>query len=480
MKRLAEAIRAYNEAAERLKAAADAIDEAADDISEEDAAKLRTAYDEAKTDAESRKKQVDELQEIADARDAHPVIDSKPEPEVRDKDGNTVLTPANSSGYAGYAFRGRVAETVRVTREPLTYERGVGLEGNSFFWDLAKGLTSKGVPDEEARKRLFRHMEEMHAEKRTNISQTAGQGGEFIPPLWMQDEWIRVARAGRPFANAIGSKPLPGGTNQINFPSLAGGGAVAVQSDAGAVQSTDPTTGSVTAQYQTIAGQVDLSRQLLDFSVPGMDEVIFDDLARAYAAKLDTSLLNGTVTNAKGIIQTSSINSNTYTDASPTGPELYPFLGGAISKIATNRFLPPDLWVMHPRRWYWLMTQTDTSGRPLVVPRDYANFNAYGLGDAIAAEAIVGTLLGLPVCIDSQIPTTNGAGTNEDQIVCTRTADNYFYEEPAPRMRLFEEVLSNTLQIRVQVFGYYAYTAARYPKATCLTSGTGLTAPTGF
>ena len=42
----------------------------------------------------------------------------------------------------------------------------------------------------------------------------------------------------------------------------------------------------------------------------------------------------------------------------------------------------------------------------------------------------------------------------------------------------FEEVLSGTLQVRILVFGYYAFTFARYAKANSIISGAGLVTPT--
>src|SRR5436309_690056 len=40
-------------------------------------------------------------------------------------------------------------------------------------------------------------------ETRTNPNRTDGQGGYFVPPLWLVDEFIPLIRAGRVFANSV-------------------------------------------------------------------------------------------------------------------------------------------------------------------------------------------------------------------------------------------------------------------------------------
>jgi hypothetical protein len=77
-------------------------------------------------------------------------------------------------------------------REPLVYERN---NGASFYRDVWLA-SSKDHADADARERLERHVTQMRVEKR-DISTTAGGGGEFVPPAYLQDQWITLARAGR-------------------------------------------------------------------------------------------------------------------------------------------------------------------------------------------------------------------------------------------------------------------------------------------
>jgi hypothetical protein len=48
------------------------------------------------------------------------------------------------------------------------------------------------------------------------------------------------------------------------------------------------------------------------------------------------------------------------------------------------------------------------------------------------------------------------------------------------RVRVLQEVLSGTLQVRIQLYNYVAAMQHRRPKAISVISGTGLVAPTGF
>ena len=221
-----------------------------------------------------------------------------------------------------------------------------------------------------------------------------------------------------------------------------------------------------------------VSQQLVDLSVPGIDIVIFDDLTRAYDTKLDVAVISGTVTNAKGLDQLAGTNtSRTYTSNTPTVPGLYPKFAGAIADVNTGIFMPPDVIAMHPLRWAWILSALDSSNRPLIVPSGQPGFNAAGLETRVAAENIVGNMFGLPVVIDASIPTGLGASTNQDEIFVYRSDQLYLYESP-PVLRIFEEVLSNTLQVRFQLYGYYALILGRLPKAISIIGGTGCTAPT--
>jgi hypothetical protein len=184
----------------------------------------------------------------------------------------------------------------------------------------------------------------MLVEKRA-ITRVDGAGGEFVPPLWLLDEYAAAQRALRPFADEVRNIPLPAGTDSINVPRITTGSLTGVQTaDNAAVTAQDLVTATVTAPVRTIAGQVDAAMQLLDQSPIAFDEIVFEDLIADYAMQLDIQLLERLrrVRPAARHPEHVGINAITYTDATPTVPELYPKLADALNQASNNRKRVPD------------------------------------------------------------------------------------------------------------------------------------------
>ncbi|MFN0092905.1 MAG: phage major capsid protein [Acidimicrobiales bacterium] len=443
MKTLVERHRAaYEHAVLSARAAEDAILNAADDIDPDQLAALEQTATEAVTEVERTRGNLHEAERtqraLDDARGVH-------------------IEPATTTatGAAGtFEFR-----TVKVGGEAQTYRPDVA---HSFFRDL---LASKDG-DVEARDRLLRHDRETR-----DLSTTATAGGDFLPPLYLASLWANVPRAGRPFADACAKATLPPQGTAITVPKMSTGTTVATRSDNGAVSETDAVTATVSHIVTEIAGQQDIGRIVLMRSFPGLDQVIFDDLISDYDMKLDAQLLNGTGTapQHRGINAVASINTVTYTDASPTAAELHPKLYDAIQKISTNRLTKKATHlVMHPRRAAWLASNL-SSTFPLY---QQGSLNqAAGTQDMGFAMSIAG----LPVIEDANILTTIGAGT-EDEIYAVVMSDLVLMEGSI-QTRVFEEVGSGTGTVRLQVFAHSAFISARYASGITQIRGTGLIAP---
>jgi HK97 family phage major capsid protein len=405
----------------------------------------------------------------------------------------------------------------RVLSEPRTYSDG---SRHSYFLDLARRTLNQGDGDggiEAARDRLERHAAELRVElpereahrdeaareqndrefrsagysrrarasafeTRVNPNRTDGQGGDFVPPLWLIDEYIDLPRFGRPMANLCKNLPLPSGTDSINLPKVNTGTTVAVQTaDAAAVSSTDLTDTSVSAPVRTIAGQQDIAIQLLDQSPISFDEVVMADLLADYDSKLDIQVANGSGASGQvtGIIPTSGINAVTYTDASPTLPELWVPLLQSASLVATKRKMPATGVVLTPSMWYWALSQLDADNRPLILPNQNV-MNSMGEAGGLNVDGPAGMFTyGLPAALDGNIPSNLGTGTNETRIITARWQDLYLWEGQM-RSRVLSEILSGTLQVRIQVYGYVGFMANRRPEAISVISGTGVIPTAGF
>ncbi len=341
--------------------------------------------------------------------------------------------------------RAALTETnVRVKSEAPTYERG---SRQSYFRDLALAQINQ---DRSAQARLDRHAEEIELESRTNPNRTDGTGGYFVPPAWLMDQYAEYLRAGRTTANVIGSMALPAGTDSLNIPKLATGSTAIIQTaDAASVSSTDVTDSTVSAGVKTIAGQQDIALQLLEQSPLSFDEIIFRDLVADLNMNLDRQVISGS--NASGQVKgllTVTVGNTTVSYIGTTSAALYSKIAGAVNTVHTSRFLPPDAIIMHPRRWATFLAATDTAGRPLVVPSAQVPQNAQGTFEGPNSEGAVGSLQGVSVYVDPNVPTNLGASTDEDRIIIIRKSDPLLWEGGL-NTRVLPEILSGTLQVRL-------------------------------
>lgn len=366
---------------------------------------------------------------------------------------------------------------VSVKAEPMTYRQG---GEHSYFRDLALA-SAPGRFDNEARGRLQRHAEEAAIEMRTTPNRADGQGGEFVPPLWLVNQYVPTARAGRVTADLCQKLELPAGTDSIQIPKIATGTTVAAQTDNGSVSNTDLVTSTVSAPVNTYAGQSIMSIQLLEQSPVsgGLDQVIFADLAAAHAQAIGSGVVGGAGTSgAHTGLLTATSQTITYTATTATAAGVYSAIAQGISNIAKNRYLPADAVVMNPSRWYWLVSQVDSNGRPFVVPAAGAPYNAAGVATNTLAEGSVGTIAGVPVYLDPNIGSTYS--TNQDRVIIGRFADAVLFEGPM-RSRVLFETDAATLSVRLQVWNYSAFTnTGRFSSSFAVASGSGMVAASGY
>ena len=366
----------------------------------------------------------------------------------------------------------RAVGNVVVTNEPLTYaeeNRSV-----SFFQDLYN-MQYNG--DIDATDRIRRHRQEMDIEHRDGS--TANYAG-LVVPQYLTQLAAELARAGRPFADQCTSLPLPDAGMTINVSRVTTGSSAAMQaSENAAVSETDIDDTLLSADVRTIASGQQVSRQAVERGT-GIDALIAADMMGAVATVLEDQVLNGSGTsgNMLGLSNISGINSVTYTDASPTGAELYSKIVDGIQQINSNRFAGADLLVCHPRRLAFLQSQTDSSGRPLVVPTQNVPQNALGTGP-IAGYGVTGaSIAGLPVVTSGKISTGAGAGGNEDVIFIVRRGDMLLFEDAGqPAMVRMDQTAGLNLTVTLVAYQYACFIGGRYPASVSMLSGTGLVAP---
>jgi len=447
--------------------------------------------------------------------------------------------------------------SVTVTSEPQTYSR---YSPHSYFADLARVKFAKADGDGglgAAEQRLGRHRAELAVElparrqrrerqataqleqhtqerlsalpsrirrreermidrwlglgmpvfERRATSQTPGDGGYFIPPTWLIDEYTEYLRAGRVLANLMHSMPLPSGTNSINIPIITTGTATGAQaSDGTPVGSRDIADNYVNALVKTVAGQEDASMQELDLSPIPMDQLFFKDLTADQAMQVNGQVMLGSGTNGQitglypqgtitggstpGIIVNTATDTSNQWTGSSTRADFYSCVGKLASQIGRNRFMRMTDVVTNEAVWNSFATTTDGNKRPLVPPSNLGPWNAAAGGDfdpGSPDEGPVGSILGRGWHVDNNIPLTFGGATTNPSMSTLSSGhtsptdgtgsgntftpliggvfDDMLLFEGEVRTRVLQEVLSDTLQVRFQLYSYLAFIPNRYQNA---------------
>jgi hypothetical protein len=231
----------------------------------------------------------------------------------------------------------------------------------------------------------------------------------------------------------------------------------------------------LTVNVQTAAGQQTVSRQAIDRGT-GIEDVTMQDLFNRVATTIDSTLLNQ-ATNGLTNVATA----NAYTDATPTGAELYPKILGATAGVeaALLAMGRPTHAVMHSRRWYWLSSQMSStwpminwSGVPVQAAGTADSSSMYGSGPRGVLPC------GLEVIVDNNIATNLGAGTNEDEIYVVPASECHLWEDPnAPLFIRAEQPAAASLGVLLVAYSYFAYTFGRYANGMQKVGGTGLITP---
>ncbi|MFI2650198.1 phage major capsid protein [Micromonospora fulviviridis] len=373
----------------------------------------------------------------------------------------------------------------RVTKEERTYTRDKTARGETSFF--ADAYRSQFMGDQAAAQRLARHGQEQAVEGE-DVSARATTTGSFaglVPPQYLVDLYAPIQRNGAPMANLLDSLPLPPTGMTVSIPRATTGAAVAAQAtENSALQNTDEVWADLQVPVRTIGGQQDVSRQSLERGTPGIDLIVFRDLAAAYYAELDRQIIAGSGASGQmlGITQTVGIYQASAYTAAATAQTFYVKGAGVLAAVAgAGTEIVPKFWLMHPRRWYWLTAQVDSQGRPLATPL------ATGPGNAMAVNTYpggtsadggqqppmpVGIYHGLPVYLDANVPTSVGTGP-EDLAIAGDPSKGYLWEDNngVPRQLKFEQTLGQNLTVKLVLFNYAAFTAGRYPAAFGVAGG---------
>lgn len=361
----------------------------------------------------------------------------------------------------------------RIGQEERTYHKGNARGGGPFLRDVIGQFLYRDI---EAEQRLMRHMQEERVERGNYLQRAAGTGAfaGLTVPQYLTDMYAPAVAARRPFADAMTKLPLPESGMTVNISRITTATSAALQaSENSAVSETNIDDTLLTENVQTVAGQQTLSRQALDRGT-GIEDVVMMDLQRRYATTLDSTIITQATTGLLAVATDVA-----YTDASPTGAELYPKILQAASgsEAALLGQANPDIVVMHSRRWYWLNAQMTSTWPLLTQPQTGVQAAGINFGQRYGSGFRGVLPNGMAVIVDNNMPTNLGGGT-EDSIVVAPTEESFLWEDPAaPQFIRAEQAAAASLGVLLVLYGYFAYTLRRYANSHQEITGTGLIAP---
>jgi HK97 family phage major capsid protein len=199
-------------------------------------------------------------------------------------------------------------------REPVVYTKG----GPSYFCDLAQ----RALGDSDAGERIERHGRQMAEvekrrqlrehdeagyEQRVNPNLEPEHGGEFAPPLWVNELFSSTPRNSEYVQKLAPRFDLPQGVSSVNLPRMTTGTQTLQQQPGTAAEDRDAVTTGVKSPAMTIEGLSDWALQVLDQSQVGvpLDWIIQKDLLESLDAKVEDYIIKGTGKNGQflGLIE---------------------------------------------------------------------------------------------------------------------------------------------------------------------------------
>jgi phage head maturation protease len=247
----------------------------------------------------------------------------------------------------------------------------------------------------------------------------------------------------RPVVAAVGARAMPDAGNSKTFirPTWTTHTSVGAQSpELSAVSATTPVIASNVISKTTVAGQVTLSIQDVDFTSPAAMEIILRDLAGQYLLKTDDIAADAIVAGGAASGATWTVTAN---DPSTLISSIYT---AAYNILLATNFLPDHIFVA-PGVWQALGAQLDADKRPVFPYVGAAGLmGVNGMGAANVTVANTFNPFGLNLVADRNF----AAGT----MVVARGAAVEFYEQVRGLMSV---EVPGTLG---RTFSYYGYVAA--------------------
>jgi HK97 family phage prohead protease len=254
----------------------------------------------------------------------------------------------------------------------------------------------------------------------------------------------------RPVVSALGARAMPNTPSKTFVrPTITTHTSAATQTEGSGASATTMVIASNTVTKTTVAGQVTMTVQDMDFTDPAAMNLVLNDLAGEYLIATDNIAADNMVSGGAVSGVTWTVNQ---TDPSSLMTALY---GAAVNIASVSNFFPTHLFVS-PNVWELLGRQLDSSKRPL--------FPAIN-GNNVISQNSIGT-----AGADLSYSSLNPLGLT--LIVDNNFASNTMIVAYAPGFEVYEQQ-KGILSVEVpstlsRTFSYYGYFATFVAKSTFL------------
>lgn len=197
---------------------------------------------------------------------------------------------------------------------------------------------------------------------------------------------VNLVDGSRPFINSISRKPLPAGS--FDRPRITQHVAVGEQTaEKTLTESQKLLIGKQPVQAKTYAGHLNISRQDIKWTSPGILQIVFEDFALVYGMTTDNDA-------ADQFVASISQTGVPIDEATPAAVSAAMFGGAATSMSAAGGQLPDTLWVS-PDIWAQLGGMTTPQGAPAYpsLTLTGTSGNPLGLRLVVDANFAAGTMI---------------------------------------------------------------------------------------
>jgi HK97 family phage prohead protease len=250
----------------------------------------------------------------------------------------------------------------------------------------------------------------------------------------------------RPVVSAFGARSMPNTPSKtFTRPTITTHTSTAVQTEGSAVSATTMVIAANTVTKTTVAGQVTLTMQDMDFTDPASMNIILNDLAGEYLIKTDDIA-------ADALVAGKTASGSTWTVTADNPTSLIDSLYDAAREITEDSNYFPTHLCVSPDVWGKLGAQLDGSKRPILGYTTNGVIGQNSIGRVGGLQYTGMDVMGLQLVVDNNF-------ANGTMLVCYAPGFEIYEAQQGVLSLLNPSTLSRT-------FSYYGYFATFVAKSS--------------